>query len=552
MPDLVPLPGSERSELRGASPTPIPLDESQVIIVTVLLRRRAEVPTALVEGPETISTSELGDRYGGDPADAQLVSEVLGSYGLTVTETHLESRRLKVSGTIAQMQAAFRTTLSAVTSPHPDGSGNVRHRYRTGPLSVPARLSGIVTAVLGLDDRPQARPQFRRGPAFGGRESAAPEDGTGAAPDARSKGQPLTAPQVASFYKFPAGTDGTGQTVAIIELGGGYTASDLSTYFSGLSLPVPSVTAVGVDSGSNSPGQEADGEVELDIEVVGGVAPGASQVVYFAPNTDQGFVDAISQAVHATPAPIAVSISWGQSEDQWSAQSRIAMDQAFADAAALGVTVTVAAGDNGSSDDPNERTQVHCDFPASSPNALACGGTKLIGNTSSFAIASEVVWNELASNEGAGGGGVSDVFPLPSYQANAGVPKSAAASGSGQGGTGRGVPDVAGNADPVTGYLVVVDGRQQPIGGTSAAAPLWAGLIARLAQATGKKFGLLQPMLYAGASAGAAAPGFNDIVKGGNGAYQAGPGWDACTGLGSPNGAQLLNLLSGTTPTTGS
>jgi kumamolisin len=546
MPDLVPLPGSDRSELPGASPAPAPLDDSQVITVTVLLRRRAEVPAELVQGPQTISTSELGERYGADPADAQLVSEVLGSYGLTVTETHLESRRMKVSGTIAAMQSAFGTTLSAVTSPHPDGSGDVQHRYRTGALSVPAQLSGIITAVLGLDDRPQARPQFRRRPAG----TAAPA--TTAAPAPAATGGPLTAPQVASFYKFPSGTDGTGQTVAIIELGGGYSQSDLSTYFAGLGLSVPSVTAVGVDGGSNSPGQAADGEVELDIEVVGGVAPGAVQVVYFATNTDQGFIDAISQAVHATPSPIAVSISWGQSEDQWSAQSRDAMDQAFTDAAALGATVTAAAGDNGSSDDPNGQTSVHCDFPASSPNVLACGGTKLIGNTSSFTITSEVVWNELASNEGASGGGVSDVFPLPSYQANAGVPKSAAGTGSGQGGTGRGVPDVAGNADPLTGYLVVVDGNQQTVGGTSAVAPLWAGLIARLAQATGKRFGLLQPMLYAGASAGAAAPGFNDIVSGNNGAYKAGPGWDACTGLGSPNGAGLLTLLSGTTPTTGS
>jgi kumamolisin len=435
-----------------------------------------------------------------------------------------------------------------VTSPHPDGSGDVEHRYRTGALSIPARLSGIVTAVLGLDDRPQARPQFRRAPAFGSRETAEPEDGTpGQKAPAQPTGEPLTAPQVASFYQFPDGTDGTGQTVAIIELGGGYTPSDLSTYFSGLGLSVPSVTAVGVDGGSNSPGQQADGEVELDIEVVGGVAPGAVQFVYFANNTDQGFIDAISQAVHATPTPIAVSISWGQSEDQWAAQSRTAMNEAFADAAALGVTVTVAAGDNGSSDDPSEQTQVHCDFPASSPNALACGGTKLIGNTATFAITSEVVWNELANNEGAGGGGVSDTFPLPSYQTNAGVPVSAST-----GHAGRGVPDVAGNADPVTGYMVVVDGQQEPIGGTSAVAPLWAGLIARLAQATGKRFGLLQPMLYAGGAPGVAQSGFNDIVEGNNGAYKAGPGWDACTGLGTPNGTALLNILSGTTPTTGS
>jgi kumamolisin len=182
---------------------------------------------------------------------------------------------------------------------------------------------------------------------------------------------------------------------------------------------------------------------------------------------------------------------------------------------------------------------VHCDFPAASPNALGCGGTKLVGSTASFAIASEVVWNELSSNEGAGGGGVSDTFPLPAYQQSAGVPGSANG-----GASGRGVPDVAGNADPMTGYLVVVDGRQQPIGGTSAVAPLWAGLIARLAQSTGKRFGLLQPLLYNGVTAGVAAPGFNDIVSGSNGAYSAGPGWDACTGLGSPDGAALLARLS--------
>jgi kumamolisin len=519
-----------------------PLDTSQVITVTVLLRRRADIPRALVEGQQTITTGELGAQYGADPDDAHLVAEVLDGYGLTVTETHLESRRLKVTGTIAAMETAFGTSLAAVSSPHPDGSGDVQHRYRTGGLSVPARLDGIVTAVVGLDDRPQARAQFRRPPATRPRAAAEPED-DGTSDPARApkpQGTALTAPQVASFYQFPAGTDGTGQTVAIIELGGGYQQSDLSTYFSGLGIAVPSVTAVGVGGAANSPGQDADGEVELDIEVVGGVAPGAAQVVYFADNTDQGFIDAISQAVHATPTPVAVSISWGQSEDQWSEQSRTAMDQAFADAAALGVTVMAAAGDNGSSDDPSGQTQVHCDFPASSPNALACGGTKLIGDMTSYAITSEVVWNELSSNEGAGGGGVSDVFPVPSYQASAGVPGSAAG-----GAAGRGVPDVAGNADPLTGYLVVVDGKREPIGGTSAVAPLWAGLVARLAQATGKKFGLLQPLLYAGVAAGAVAPGFNDIVEGNNGAYKAGPGWDACTGLGSPNGTALLTRLKG-------
>ena len=434
MPDLVPLSGSERGQISGATPAPAPLDDSQVITVTVLLRRRAELPASLVEGQQTISSDQLGQQYGADPADAQLVAEVLGEYGLTVTEYHLESRRLKVSGTIAALQAAFGTTLSSVTSPHPDGSGEVQHRYRTGSLSVPARLDGIITAVLGLDDRPQARAQFRRPPADDADADAEKKKKKKAA----AAEQALTAPQVASFYQFPDGFDGTGQTVSIIELGGGYTPSDLSTYFSGLGLSVPSVTAVSVDSATNSPGSDADAEVELDIEVIGGVAPGAAQQVYFAPNTDQGFIDAISEAVHATTTPVAISISWGQSEDQWTAQSRTSMDDAFQDAVALGVTVTVAAGDNGSSDDSTTTSGVHVDFPASSPNVLACGGTTLEGNTTTFAITSEVVWNELASSEGATGGGVSDVFPLPSYQASAGVPTQSAT-----GKTGRGVPEGA-------------------------------------------------------------------------------------------------------------
>ena len=541
MPELVPLPGSQRTQLPNVRAAGA-LDESETITVTLVLRRRAAVPSALVTGPETVTHDELDTRYGADPDDIARVTSVLGDLGLTVTETHQGSRRLKMSGTVGAMSRAFGTTLTLVTSPRPDGIGTVQHRYRSGGLSVPAELAGIVTAVLGLDDRPQARPQFRLlSTGAAARTAVAPETAVKpeAEPAAAPTPKPLTAPQVASFYKFPEGTDGTGQTIAIVEFGGGYSQKDLDTYFSGLGLATPSVTAVGVDGATNSPGQPADGEVELDIQVAGAVAPKAAQVVYFAPNSDQGFIDAVSAAVHATPTPAVVSISWGQSEDQWSQQTRNSLDAAFADAAALGVTVTVASGDNGSSDDPSGGTGVHCDFPASSPNALACGGTKLTGDTNTYTITSEVVWNELANGEGAGGGGVSDVFPLPPWQANVGVPPIAGGTA-----TGRGVPDVAGNADPVTGYLVVVDGKQQPIGGTSAVAPLWAGLLARLSQATGKKFGLLQPLIYAGVSPGGAAPGFNDIVSGNNGAYKAGPGWDACTGLGSPNGQALLTRLS--------
>jgi kumamolisin len=524
MPELVPLPGSERAELPNVQPTD--LDPNAPIEATIMLRRRAEVPDELITGPETVTNLELGQRYGADPADVALVTDVLGQHGLTVTDSRPASRRLKVRGTVAQMSATFGTTLRQVTSPHPDGSGQVTHRYRSGGLSVPAELAGVVTAVLGLDNRPQARPQFRAA-------TARPEAASATAVS-------LTAVQVAELYKFPPGTDGTGQTIAIIELGGGYTTSDLNTYFSGLGLSAPSVSAVSVDGAQNSPGQQADMEVELDIEVAGAVAPRASQLVYFTPNTDQGFIDAISDAVHASPTPTVVSISWGQSEDQWSAQGRTAMDSAMADAAALGVTVCVAAGDNGSGDGATDGS-VHCDFPASSPHALACGGTRLEGNPGSQTITTEVVWNDAeygGGGNGATGGGISDVFPLPSWQSNAGVRVPAGGSG------GRGVPDVAGNADPVTGYPIVSGGQQTVVGGTSAVAPLYAGLIARLAQGTGKKFGLLQPLIYAGVQPAAVVPGFNDITQGNNGAYSAGPGWDPCTGLGSPNGQALLKRLS--------
>jgi kumamolisin len=347
-------------------------------------------------------------------------------------------------------------------------------------------------------------------------------------------------PALATAYDFPATADGTGQTAAIIELGGGYAQQDLDTYFKGLNIPTPSVRSVGVDGASNGGGtdpQGADGEVLLDIEVLGGLAPKASQVVYFAPNTDSGFLDAVSTAVHANPTPTVVSISWGQSEDQWTAQSRSALDQAFADAAALGVTVTTAAGDNGSGDNVTDGVP-HADFPASSPHALACGGTSLVVDASGKAT-SETVWNDTATGGGATGGGVSDVFPVPSWQAKVGVPKRASSGG----GPGRGVPDVAGDADPQTGYQVRVDGTDQVFGGTSAVAPLWAALICRLAQLAGKKFGLVQPLIYAGATAGKPVPGFRDITSGNNGAYSAGPGWDPCTGLGVPDGTALQSIL---------
>jgi kumamolisin len=501
------LPGSFRPPLADIEPIG-PVDASERLTVTVVLRRRAPLP------PDArLTAAELATLHGADPDDVDTVTSVLRELGVEMLEVDAASRRVRVAGSAGVLSTVFGSSLSRVRRPE-----GIEHRYREGALSLPASLTDAVVGVLGLDDRPQAHSHVR---------AAAPE----------AVATSYTPPQLAGIYAMPEGTDGSGQTIAIIELGGGFVQSDLDHYFAGLGLATPAIRAVGVDGAENQPSGDpgsADGEVVLDIEVAGGIAPKSSLVVYFAPNSDAGFVDAISTAAHADPTPTAISISWGQSEDSWTGQARSAMDNAFADAAALGVTVTAASGDDGSTD--RAGSGVHCDFPASSPNVLGCGGTTLDADPSTGAISSETVWNG-GSSGGASGGGVSDVYAVPSWQATAGVPARVG------GGTGRGVPDVAANADPSTGYQIYVDGQAQVFGGTSAVAPLWAALTARLAQALGRTLGLPQPVLYGGAQPGQPAPGFRDITSGNNGAYSAGPGWDACTGLGSPDGTALLDVL---------
>ena len=508
------LPGSARSALPAAADATV-VDAAEQITVTVLLRRKAELPEALVAGQDTITPAELAERYGASNADADLVAEAARAAGVSVDSVDLGSRRVHLSGSATTLASMFGTSLVQVESPDPTTGRPVLHRHRQGELSVPAALGGVVVAVLGLDDRPQARALLRRAHRHATAVSYTPL-------------------QLGSVYRFPEQTTGAGQTLAIIELGGGFAQRELDTYFAGLGITGPEVSAVGVDGATNVAGgdpQGADGEVLLDIEVAGALAPGAAVVVYFAPNTDQGFLDAVSTAAQATPTPTAMSISWGQSEDEWTGQARQAMDSAFADAAALGVTVTAAAGDDGSTDRAADGGP-HVDFPAASPHVLACGGTYLSADASTGRVHSETVWNEGAG-KGATGGGVSDTFPRPAWQSAAGTPSG-----------GRGVPDVAGDADPQSGYQILVDGTATVIGGTSAVAPLWAALVCRLAEGTGRKFGLLAPLLYAGVSPGTTPPGFRDITVGSNGAFDAAPGWDACTGLGVPDGTALLTRLS--------
>jgi kumamolisin len=528
------LPGSEKAPfVQAADEKPAPAGTK--ITISVVVRRKAPLKTANRTGQQRLTHAQYRQSHAADPEAVKLVRAFAKEYGLTVAPDTPgpERRTIKLVGTIAAMQKAFGVTL--VHKAHEGAT----YRVREGSITLPSELVGPVQAVLGLDNRPQAQPHFR---VFGeaGNVSARVAQGGGfASPHAGAANTSFTPPQIAALYQFPPNVSAAGQTIGIIELGGGYKTADLTTYFKSLGQKTPKVSMVSVDGGKNSPtnANSADGEVMLDIEVAAAVAPGANIVVYFAPNTDQGFIDAIANAIHDTKnKPSVISISWGAAESAWTAQSMAALDAACQSAAALGITITAAAGDNGSTDGVTGG-QNHVDFPASSPHILACGGTKLQGSGST--ISSEIVWNELTNNEGATGGGVSNVFPLPSWQAGAGVPKPTNSAG------GRGVPDVAGDADPATGYAIRVDGTNMVIGGTSAVAPLWAGLIAVANARNGKSAGFIQPAIYA--AKGKAA--FNDITSGTNYTgtpvgFKAGPGWDPCTGLGSPIGTKLITVVN--------
>ncbi len=480
--------------------------------VSVVVRPKEAIDTKKLGKPGAVmSRPEYNRRHGADPASVKMVKAFAKEFGLTVEGPTPGRRALHVTGPQPKMEKAFGVALKQHEL---DGT---KYRVREGDICLPEELIGHVDAVLGLDNRPQALPHFR-------------------VKQPHATDLSYTPVEVATLYGFPPGAGATGQTIGIVELGGGYKAADLTAYFKTLKQKKPMVTTVSVDKGKNAPtnANSADGEVLLDIEVCAAVAPGAKIAVYFAPNTDQGFIDAVSTAVHDTKhKPSVISISWGGPESTWTAQSTAALDAACQAAAALGVTITVASGDNGSSDGETDGAN-HVDFPASSPHVLACGGTKLVGSGST--ITSEVVWNETAAKEGATGGGVSNVFPLPAWQNNANVPAPSVAGG------GRGVPDVAGDADPSTGYVIRVDGQTSVIGGTSAVAPLWAGLIALANAANGTPAGFINPTIYAAS----AKPAFRDITSGNNGSFSAAVGWDACTGLGSPVGPGIVSLLGKT------
>jgi kumamolisin len=347
----------------------------------------------------------------------------------------------------------------------------------------------------------------------------------------------FTVTELARIYNFPnagspEGLDGRGQTIGIIEFAGGYRNSDIDAYFSHSKIPKPDILSVSVNGKKNSPDPPgafgSNSQVEMDIEVAGSVAPGARLVIYFSDGTAEGWVEAITTATHdMAHRPSVLLIGWGSPEGQlgWGKATIQKVNEALHEAAMAGITVVVAAGDDRL---PN--------FPASSPWVLAVGGTMLhaAGNSS----VSEVDWN-VDPGKGATGGGVSDYFPQPDWQHGVSVPKTA------RGKSGRGLPDVAANADPQTGYQLQVDGRELVIGGTGAATALWAGLIALLNQGLGRNVGYLNPVLYEhiGPAGVLRAMTKGDKSCGGVKGYSASPGWNYCTGWGTPDGRKLLEAL---------
>jgi kumamolisin len=561
-------PSNKRSLPRGiVTNEPPPGD----FVVRVMLKPQNEMKdveaAARVHPKERkfLTHEEHAKIYGADPAHIKMVEGFAAKNGLKVVSSNAAQRTVLLSGSPAMFSEAFRVQLVTCVIK------GKRHRCRIGTVNLPAELVPVVRGVFGLDDRAFAKPHFRvTQRAIPPKPAPAP--GGAAAAAAASAGNPgasatagvavahaapfptgFTPPQVAALYDYPRQADGTGQVIAILELGGGYRTAELDIYFGQLGIKTPSVTTFAYENGgTNSPGTNAldpsnpDVEVLLDIEVVGSVAPGAKIVMYFGPDaSDSSFLGAMSAIIYDTANnPSVVSISWGGSEDSATQQFKTEFDTLLQSASQLGITICAASGDDGSadfaSDDPNWDGNTHVDFPASDPFALACGGTQL--NAANGQISSEVVWNE-GTNDGSGGG-VSRFFPLPTYQQNAKVPSAVDPAGTVM----RGVPDVAGNAAEETGYRILCDGQQfpdpaqgiPPVGGTSAVAPLWASLIACINQSLGTRSGLINPLLY---SIPANAAALHDITQGNNGAYQAGPGWNPCTGLGSPDGQKLLLAL---------
>jgi kumamolisin len=531
------LPGSKRGKDTDATRVG-DVDPNENVVVTIGLAG-PKLPSADEYVGQTLTPAELAQKFGAKQADADKVAKSLAKFGLKVEDVALETRSMTVSGTARAMEAAFKPGLAMMRSAR-DGE----YRGRQGAIQIPAELKGVVTGVFGLDQRRMAR-----------RKS----DATASASHASTL-SPLAPADLEQRYNFPPG-DSEGQSIAIAEFGGGYFADDVTVYCNKFQRSVPNVQAVAIDAPAYTlqqtlalpPQQRREVlgdsvEVMMDVEIICGLCPKASISVYFSSFDQRGWVDLLNRVI--TAKPVALSCSWGLAEDDpsWSANAVAAIDDRLNAARLLGITTCVSSGDDGSGDQIDDG-RAHIDFPSSSPNALGVGGTML---TKSGSTIGEVTWwespGERAGGGGATGGGVSTVFSRPAWQ-NVKVKSLNAGSIDG-----RVAPDIAALSGPPLYDLIFV-GKDAPNGGTSASAPLWAALIARINAKlpAAKQQRFLTPLLYQNGGSGqpVGKSSSRDITSGNNASnpdpgkgYKAGPGFDAVTGWGVPDGVKLLNSLA--------
>lgn len=464
---------------------------------------------------------------------------------LRVIDSSKERRCVILSGTAQELSDAFQVDNRTYTH-----EGEV---YRSYPdaIQIPANLKGVIEAVLGLENRPLMSHH-----AFLAVRHRFPTAGQQVIRHTEVR-------EVEDAYKFPKDSDGKGQCIAIIELGGGFYERDIKKYFQNHKLHQPKISVVEIEGTRNNPAEpkyieqvlnlmgektvnQKTGarasvpselahamwtiESTLDVQLAGSFANAANIVVYFAPNNAHGKYQALTSALsHKKYPPSVISCSWGAVEETLPGDVIFSLNHVFEDAALRGVTICFSSGDKGEDPSPEGNPRVH--FPASSPYVLSCGGTHWLKKQRSIY---EEVWSEsLPKYVVQSGGGVSKIFEQPDWQT--GIKLQTKKSG-------RGVPDVAGKADIAGGYCMEVAGFDVTMGGTSAAAPMWAGLIARFNQELNCNIGYANPFLYQKSCRSS----FNDITKGNNGKhFKATPGWDPCTGWGTPDGKKLLAKLRG-------
>jgi len=531
--EYIAVEGSERKPLPGATVTGR-ANPNATLEISLKLRRKNPLPPVTGRPTTIMSRKELGETYGASKEDIDKVVQVFGRHGLQPVDTNPATRTVRLRGTIADMEEAFQVRLFSYA--HEDGA----YRGRVGAVHVPMEVKDIVQGVFGLDNRRVAR--RRRQPAQNDAHMHL----------ASASSAWYISSQLAKHYNFPAG-DGTGHTVGLLEFGGGYFSDDLKTFCSMAKIETPpKVTAISTDGTPTNSRDGAEGEVMLDVEVVAGICPRANIAVYFAHWSEQGWITALDAAVHDDKNdPGVLSVSWGYAEDAdiWTRQAMHQVNETLQEAAKVGVTVCIAAGDDGSSDAITDG-HAHVDYPSSSPYVVAVGGTTIPPKGTNH---QDIVWKEgdglRADNGGSTGGGVSVIFPRPDWQKSINIKSVNPGSI-----LGRCIPDLAANADWIASpYLLVVDGGAQPNGGTSAASPLIAALFtlinAKLPQ--GKRVGYVTPLLYQsvqGSTKTVGAEGCTDIVSGSNttdpiGGYHAGPGYDCASGWGAPDGTKLEQAI---------